>query len=178
MGPFAFRLFGPSRSERDADRLYATILEIARRPGFYGAGRAPDTFDGRFELVVAVAAVAMMRLKAEPRAERLAQDFADRFFLGLDDSLREVGVGDLSVPKQMKALAKRVYGRWQAYSDVLAPGADDAAISAALARNVWPQPDEPFAGPLGQWLALAWDIVAAEPIERLADAALWPAPPR
>lgn len=175
MGPFAFRLFGPSRSERDADRLYATILEIARRPGFYGAGRAPDTFDGRFELVVAVAAVAMMRLKAEPRAERLAQDFADRFFLGLDDSLRELGVGDLSVPKQMKALAKRVYGRWQAYSDALAAG--DEAVRAALARNVWPNPEAPFAGPLAGWLAQAWDRAAAEPIDRLADAAIWPAAP-
>ncbi|NDC59673.1 MAG: ubiquinol-cytochrome C chaperone, partial [Alphaproteobacteria bacterium] len=63
MGPFAFRLFGRSRAEQDADRLFAVVTAVARRPSFYGEGRVPDSFDGRFEVLVAVAALALMRLK-------------------------------------------------------------------------------------------------------------------
>ena len=174
MGPFAFRLFGRSRAEQDADRLFAVVTAVARRPSFYGEGRVPDSFDGRFEVLVAVAALALMRLKAEPKGARLAQEFTDRLFLGLDDSLREVGVGDLSVPKQMKALARRVYGRVQAFGEALASDAPADALSQALARNVWAEAAPPFAVTLAAWMGAAHAAFAEAPIERLFEGAAWP----
>lgn len=176
MGPFAFRLFGPSRSERDAEHLYMAVLAVTRRPGFYGPDRTPDTFDGRFELITAVAALAMIRLKAAPETGRLGQDFADRLFLGLDDALREAGVGDLSVPKKMKALARRVYGRVQAYADALVD-ADPAALAAALARNVWNAEAPPFAPALADWMRATSAAFAQAPPSALLDADSWPQPP-
>ena len=177
MGPFAFRLFGPSRSERDAESLYMAVLAVARRPGFYGPDRTPDTFDGRFELITAVAALAMMRLKAAPETGRLAQDFADRLFLGLDDALREAGVGDLSVPKKMKALARRVYGRVQAYADALADP-DPAALADALARNVWSTDAPPFAPALATWMRMTAAAFAEAASAVLLDPESWPPAPR
>jgi cytochrome b pre-mRNA-processing protein 3 len=42
---------------------------------------------------------------------RLAQELTDEFFLDVDHSLRELGIGDMGVPKRMKKLARMFYGR-------------------------------------------------------------------
>lgn len=176
MGPFSFRLFGPSRSERDAEALYGAVLAAARQPALFGSGRAPDTFDGRFEMVVALAAFAFMRLKAAPEASRLAQDFADRLFQGLDESLREAGVGDLSVARHMKGLARRVYGRVQVYGDAIEAG-DATTLADALTRNIWNGTLTPFAADMAQWMIGCWREIAAAPLADLLAVQRWPAPP-
>ena len=53
----------------------------------------------------------------------------------MDRSLREMGVGDLSVPKRMKRMAEAYYGRAAAYDAALA-AEDRAALAAAMRRNV------------------------------------------
>jgi cytochrome b pre-mRNA-processing protein 3 len=47
-----------------------------------------------------------------------------------------MGVGDLKVPKAMQRIGEAFYGRQQAYQAALA-GADQGALAAALARNVF-----------------------------------------
>ena len=54
----------------------------------------------------------------------------------MDHNLREMGVGDLAVPKRMRALGEAYYGRAQAYREALA-AADAGALAEALARNVY-----------------------------------------
>jgi cytochrome b pre-mRNA-processing protein 3 len=56
-------------------------------------------------------------------------------FADFDRSLREIGTGDLSVGRQVKRMAEAFYGRIRAYEDGLA--GDDAALCAALARNLY-----------------------------------------
>jgi cytochrome b pre-mRNA-processing protein 3 len=68
-------------------------------------------------------------------ADDVAKDLTDAFFGDLDASLREMGVGDVTVPKRMKKLAEAFYGRAQAYDTPLEAG-DEAALAAALGRNV------------------------------------------
>jgi cytochrome b pre-mRNA-processing protein 3 len=60
----------------------------------------------------------------------------NRFCVDLDHNLREMGVGDLTVPRRMKAYAEAFYGRSEVYGKALA-ARDRAALSAALARNVF-----------------------------------------
>ena len=50
----------------------------------------------------------------------LGQGLFDRFWQDMDHNLREMGIGDLSVPKQMRALGEAYYGRAQAYRAALA----------------------------------------------------------
>ena len=45
----------------------------------------------------------------------------------MDDNLREMGVGDLAVPKEMRRMGEAFYGRAQAYRAALAAGDDAAA---------------------------------------------------
>lgn len=52
----------------------------------------------------------------------------------MDDNLREMGVGDLTVPKRMQAFGEAFYGRSTAYDLALEAGGDE--LAQALSRNV------------------------------------------
>src|SRR5260370_14307345 len=54
-------------------------------------------------------------------------------FSDIDRALREMGVGDLGVGRQVKTMAKAFYGRIGAYEAGLAAG--DAGLRQALRRN-------------------------------------------
>ncbi len=54
----------------------------------------------------------------------------------MDGNLRELGVGDLAVPRQMRSIAEAYYGRAKSY-DAALQEKDEAALAAALARNVF-----------------------------------------
>lgn len=124
-------------SARDAaDLAYRQVVDQAREAVFFTEYGVPDTLDGRFELICLHAFLYLHRLKAErPRSSELCQSFFDRMFADFDHSLREIGVGDLSVGKHVKRMARAFYGRVFAYEAGLA--GDDTALDAALARNVF-----------------------------------------
>jgi cytochrome b pre-mRNA-processing protein 3 len=79
------------------------------------------------------------RMRGEGGASfEIAQVLIDGFFEDVDHSLRELGIGDLGIPKRMKKLARMYYGRTTAYGDALDRG-DPEALKAALARNIRPE---------------------------------------
>lgn len=166
----AFRLFGKSAANEAAGRILAAVAQSARDPDLFGEGRAPDTLDGRFEVLTAFSAVALLRLRASPEAERVAQAYTDRFFRYLDAGLREAGVGDLSVAREIKALASRFYGRLGAYD---AAFADPAALSAAVGRNIWNAEDAPFAPTLAARLGVLRARFASGPPQALEASENW-----
>ncbi|WP_395647361.1 ubiquinol-cytochrome C chaperone family protein [Terricaulis sp.] len=127
--------FRRSRADEDAERLLSTVTAVSRQPGFYGAGRVPDTLEGRFELLTLHAVLALVRLKASPEAAPLAQSFTDRLFRQFDAGLREDGVGDLTVPKKVRKLAGDFYGRLHAYAAAL-EGEDASGLQLAIERNI------------------------------------------
>lgn len=116
-----------------AARIYASVVEQARRPEFFTGYGVPDTLDGRFELVCLHAFFYLHRLKGEAAA--VGQEFLDTMFADFDRSLREIGTGDLSVGRQVTRMAEAFYGRIRAYEDGLA--GDEAALGGALARNLY-----------------------------------------
>lgn len=162
----AFWPFRPSRAERDAEKLVATVTQIARQPGFYDAGRVPDTLEGRLELMMLHGSLAFIRLRAETGAEPLSQAFADKLFRHFDSGLREAGVGDLSVPKRMRKIARAFYGRLDAYSAALSAH-DGRALTEALARNVFAAGANGFAAPLGAYAVATVEKHAAAPLDSL-----------
>jgi cytochrome b pre-mRNA-processing protein 3 len=131
----AGRLFGARPEAVSARRLYAAAVAQARDPIFYSGLGVPDTPVGRFELIAVHGFLVMRRLKAEPGAVGLLQSFANAIVDDLDRTLREMGVGDLSVGRKVKQLIQGFYGRMAAYEEGMA--SDDAALNAALQRNVY-----------------------------------------
>lgn len=148
-----FKLFA-RKPEKDAvERLYGEIMAAARRPVlFLGDYAVPDTLDGRFDLLILHAFLVVRRLAALPDpAPHMAQDLSDRMFLGFDRALREMGVGDLAVPKRMKKLGADYAGRCAAYEAALAKGPD--ALAEALARNVYGSADPSRGAALARYIA-------------------------
>jgi cytochrome b pre-mRNA-processing protein 3 len=129
--------FSRRKSVRDAAELaYRRVVEQARQPLFFTAFGVPDTLDGRFELICLHAFLYLYRLKSErPRSAAVAQAFFDAMFADMDQGLREMGTGDLSVGGHVKRMAQGFYGRIRAYQGGLEQ--DESALGAALARNVF-----------------------------------------
>jgi cytochrome b pre-mRNA-processing protein 3 len=137
-------LFSRSKTVPSVDLVYGDIVAAARLPILYRNFGVPDTVMGRFEVLGLHVALVLRRLRAlPPPADSLAQDVIDQFFADLDSSLREIGIGDVSVPKKIKKLGQAFYGRAQAYQDALLPDASADSLEQALARNVLDKPEEP-----------------------------------
>lgn len=129
-------LFGNAKNRTTIDRLHGEIVAVARDPAFFTSYSVMDTFEGRFEVLTLHAWLVLRRLAALPSpAPEIAQDLIDTLFRHFDIALRELGVGDTSVPKRMRHLAEAFLGRCQAYDAALRAGHE--TLAAALARNVY-----------------------------------------
>src|SRR4030081_3217785 len=121
------RLLGRSREARIAPAVYDRIVAASRVPGLYADLGVPDTVSGRFEMMVLHVFLVLRRLHDGGAPENaLGQSVFDTFCSEMDPSLRELGVGDLGVPKRMRQVGQAFYGRTQAYSESIAEN-DEAA---------------------------------------------------
>ncbi len=163
---------GPGVANPRSDSVYAAIVAAARRPWLYSRAGVPDTVSGRFDMIVLHLALVIERLReGGPSEAGLAQAVLDTMFADMDRSLREMGVGDLSIAKQMRTMAGVYYGRVIAYREAFAAADQAQAVAAVLARNL--HPAEPAAAAeLGRLAghAIAFKAaLAATPIEELAN---------
>jgi cytochrome b pre-mRNA-processing protein 3 len=117
--------------------LYGAIVAQARAPSFYAAYLIPDTVGGRFDMIVLHLALVLRRLRREAaELGGLGQSLFDLFCTDMDHSLREMGVGDLAVPKHMRRLGEAFYGRALAYDRAL-DAENRELLAPTLARNVF-----------------------------------------
>ena len=125
------------RHERAGFMLYGASVAAARDPYLYAVLGVPDTLDGRFDLVGLHAFLLIRRLRHEPApGPALAQAVFDAMFADMDINLRELGVGDMSIGKRVRAMWEAFHGRSAAYEAAMAEP-DGAALAEAIARNVW-----------------------------------------
>lgn len=123
--------------------IYGMIVAQAREPAFYQAFGVPDTVNGRFDMVVLHLWMVMRRLRDGGDASGLAQGLIDHFTSDMDDNLRELGVGDLTVPKRILKYGEAFYGRARAYDTALAADAGASVAGAAsslvmaLSKNIY-----------------------------------------
>jgi cytochrome b pre-mRNA-processing protein 3 len=129
-------LAGVAPAAQPGQALYNRVVDMARRPDWYLAGAAPDTMDGRFDMVALVLSLVLIRLEDDnsDAARQLSADLADRFIADMDGSLRQDGIGDQVVGKHIGRMMAALGGRLGAYRDARA---DDAAMAIALRRNLW-----------------------------------------
>jgi cytochrome b pre-mRNA-processing protein 3 len=149
------------------DALYGMIVAQARNPEFYRGYGVPDTVDGRLDMIMLHLVLVLRQLTKDsgalpPEGQRLF----DRFCQDIDGNLREMGVGDLTVPKRMQKVGEAFYGRTKVYESALAND-DPAGLEAAVARNVFGAP-EPTLG--ARRLAAYMRAVAVRLAEQDADA--------
>ncbi len=132
-----------SRKQADKDAvfaLYNDLVGLARKQDLYKKFAIPDTLDGRFEAIVLHLALFLMATKdalEEAGKGELGRDLNQVFLKDMDRSLREIGVGDLSVGKQVKKMASAHYGRLRIYEQALAGKDAPRQLTAALRRNLY-----------------------------------------
>jgi cytochrome b pre-mRNA-processing protein 3 len=116
------------------EAIYGMIVTQAREPLFYQELGMPDTVNGRFDLVLVHLWMVLRRLRRIEGGQDAAQALFDHFCADMDANLREMGVGDLAVPKRMQAFGEAFYGRSAAYDLALTDSTE--ALAQAFCKNV------------------------------------------
>jgi cytochrome b pre-mRNA-processing protein 3 len=164
------RIFGETRQRAALAPLYRAIVAEGRDPAWYREGKVPDTMDGRFDMIAAVTALALLRLEAEGEAGRdpsvlLTETFID----DMDATLRQIGIGDHVVGKHVGRMMSALGGRLAAFRAARAKG-----YVEAVRRNVFheaPPSDDAVGWVAGRLQALAGRLDAV-PIDRLLEGRL------
>lgn len=131
---FLSRLFGTESDPREDIRpLWHAIVGEARQPRWYREGGVADTLEGRFDMITAVMALAILRME---RSEVLARDTAfltELFVEDMDSQLRESGLGDPSIGKYVGRLVSAMGGRIGAFREALG---GERAMEDVIAKNM------------------------------------------
>ncbi|WP_372053524.1 ubiquinol-cytochrome C chaperone family protein [Tistrella mobilis] len=176
---FLDRLFGRTGPRAAAEALYDTAVAQARSVTFYRDFGVPDTVDGRFDMLVLHVFMILHRLKREGEAgRRTGQALFDRMFDDMDRSLREMGVGDLSVGKHVKRMGEAFYGRVKSYDAAVDASSADGGVELAdaIARNVFgvdgegaARPSDAVLGALASYVLASIRALDGEPAADLLD---------
>ena len=159
-------LFG--RKPYAATRLYGAIVAAARQEKFYLNMGVPDTLDARFDMIVLHMFLVLDRLRGGN--DKFRQELTDVFFADLDRTLREMGVGDLSVSKKIRPMAEAFAGRIQAYATATEKG--DGEMVQALQRNVYSGENHVAAPQLLAWFKNCKLELSMVPVETLRNGEL------
>ncbi|NWE54112.1 ubiquinol-cytochrome C chaperone family protein [Brevundimonas sp. P7753] len=167
------KLFRQRPDERQGDALYAVAVEQARQPAFYTALGVADRIDARFELYTLHVLILFLRLKQDgERGEVAAQKLFDTYISSLDNTLRELGVGDVSVGKKMRKLGESLYGRMNAYEGPLR-AEDVDALAASLAKNIYESADAETGRALARYAVASRQNLTAQSFETVSKAPAW-----
>lgn len=171
----SFKLFRKGPSADAVHGLYSAIVAQSRQPRFYADWGVPDTVTGRFDMITLHLALLFRRLRGESGTSDFAQAVFDLFFRDMDRSLREMGAGDLAVPKKIQKMGGLFYGLMTAVNEAL--DRDDLqGLESVLRRNLFEDAESPGVAPLAAYLAVERRRFAAMPVSeiiagRIAEAA-------
>lgn len=130
------RLLGrPDPAQEQVRPLWLKVVEIAREPDWYARGGIADSVPGRFDAITLVLALVMLRMERDPALSAPSGRLTELFVNDMDGQLRQSGIGDLSVGKQIGKLMGALGGRIEAFRTGLAES-EDAALIAAVDRNL------------------------------------------
>ena len=153
-----------------ATELYGRLVTASRTPVLYADIGAPDTPEGRLEVLVLHVVLVLRRLAKEgPEAAELSRALSETFVTDMDDCLREMGVSDISVARKVKKAAAALFDRLRDYGRAL-DAKDQGALQNLLATHVLESPSAGDTPSLAMATRLAGMTLAAE--QRLASAAM------
>ncbi len=93
------------------------IIKISNSISFNKKFKIPESFYTRYEIILILIFLLYLRLKNEKVNKIKIQIICNYLFEYLDYSLREIGIGDLSVGKKVKTLARIFSFRMKSYEE-------------------------------------------------------------
>ena len=161
-----------SRRRKSASDLYQAALTQSRQSEFYDAMAVADTMDGRFDLLSLHMILLIDRLNTlGGPGRKLGQALFDSMFKRMELDLREMGIGDLGVPKHMQKMMKAFNGRAHAYQTAL-EAQDASALEIAVAKNIYRNSGDvtPQAKALAGYVQHAHGMLASASLDDLSAA--------
>ncbi|MGJ8528810.1 ubiquinol-cytochrome C chaperone family protein [Maritalea sp.] len=147
-------IFNPFRKDPYAEAAlaaYNIIVAQSRHPDFYLSYDIADNVTGRFDMIALHMSLVFHRLhKGDVEQRKFAQSLFDLFFKDMDRSLREMGVGDITVPKKVKKMGEVFYGLLGAVKGAL-DEKDIDGLTAALDRNLYNEENSKCAEELAKY---------------------------
>ncbi len=132
-----FSLFRKNTATTEVYEVYRIVVEAGRNPVFFAEWGVPDTVTGRFDMISFHLALLFRRLRSnDPKVRDFAQSLFDLFFRDMDRSLREMGVGDLSIAKRIQKMGNIFYGLLGKVNEAM-DARDGARLEAVIARNIY-----------------------------------------
>ncbi len=126
-------LFARQPDPRDALRpLWHRTVELSRDPEWYARLGLADTVQGRFDAITLVLSMVLLRMEREEALRPASTYLTELFVDDMDGQLRETGMGDPTLGKQMGKLVSVLGGRLGALREA---GRDEAAVAAVVTRN-------------------------------------------
>jgi cytochrome b pre-mRNA-processing protein 3 len=135
---FARLTGGPKRGQA----LFDLAVAEAQRPHWFIEGEVPDTVNGRFAVLATIIALITVRLEKDgEEGAHATVALTERMVETLDAELREMGLGDPTLGKQVRGLVGAVAGRverWRALASTDADWADEVRRSLYLDEEATP----------------------------------------
>jgi cytochrome b pre-mRNA-processing protein 3 len=153
---------------RRGQGLFDAAVAETRPVDWFTRGAVPDTVDGRFALLATVVALTIVRLEQfgdEGRAASAA--LTERFVDTLDVELREMGLGDPTLGKQVRKLVGALGSKVERWRSVIDGGhgwSDEARNSLLLPDDA---PAEAIAHDEAQLRAI-WARLEASSLDDIA----------
>ena len=161
------KLFRKSSATGAVYAVYSAIVAQSRHPRFYADWGVPDTVTGRFDMICLHLALLFRRLRREGReVAEFSQAVFDLFFRDMDRSLREMGAGDLAVPKKIQKMSGIFYGLLASLNEAMDRN-DRGEVEAVLTRNIFDGLSTPSAAQLADYLFVEAGRLAAQPVDAI-----------
>ncbi len=127
------RLFARDPDPKHALRpLWHRTVELSRDPAIYARCGMSDTVQGRFDAITLVLGIVLLRMEREEQLKPGSVYLTELFVDDMDGQLRETGMGDPTLGKQMGKLVAVLGGRLGALREA---GQDEEAVAAVVSRN-------------------------------------------
>lgn len=114
--------------------LYNQIVAKAREPHWYVEGHVPDSIDGRFDMVSVVLTLVLLRLEVSPGNAQDSAYLTEVFVDDMDAQLRQSGISDVIIGKNIGKMMSAVGGRLGAFRDALAR---PETLDDVIVRNIY-----------------------------------------
>lgn len=169
------RLFSRTPKHEVPQQLYGKVVEQSRQPAFFTDFGFPDTVSGRFDVLCLHMFLFSRRLVREDTrlSADLNQEVFDAFVQGTDSALRELGVGDTSVPKRKKKMVRSFYATVDEFAGPMDAGDQNALADAVANRYQEMRPDE--APALAKYMLAAAETLDTQSAQAIMSGELhWP----
>ncbi|WP_280138553.1 ubiquinol-cytochrome C chaperone family protein [Methyloceanibacter methanicus] len=152
----------------------------ARLPIYYQRLGVPDTLNGRFVMLSLHLFAVLHRLKEaggqdaaktrtapQTMARATAQALSDRFAADMETVLREIGTGDLAVPKKVRKLVAQGASLLEGYERAVAAGGDALEVAIADALPLDASPARAASAQLTPYMSQVLQDLSAQPLEAI-----------